>query len=224
MQDGLWTVHNADFIKDPKFESAYARAAQAESDYKVHWRTHIITWAAANAIKGSGDFVECGVNKGFMSSAAMTFVDWNKTHGRRRFFLLDTFCGLVPDLLSDEEKSLGRIEMSQDYYGEYFETAKQNLAEFEDAILIRGAVPGTLPQVDSERISYLHIDMNCAAPEVAAMRYFWPKIERGGVVILDDYAYHGFQPQKDAMDALGKELGFMVASLPTGQGLIVKSG
>ncbi len=35
-------------------------------------------------------------------------------------------------------------------------------------------------------------------------------------------AYHGYLPQKEAIDGLGRELGFTVLSLPTGGGMIVK--
>lgn len=112
--------------------------------------------------------------------------------------------------------------MFKDAYPDCYESTKRNFSDFENVSLIRGAIPGTLSQVDAKEIAYLHIDMNCAAPETAAMRFFWPKLVPGAVIVLDDYAYHGYQPQKDAMDALGKELGFMVASLPTGQGLVVK--
>lgn len=44
----------------------------------------------------------------------------------------------------------------------------------------------------------------------------------GGDGFLDDYAYCGYRAQKLAMDELSKELGFAIASLPTGQGLVVK--
>ena len=71
---------------------------------------------------------------------------------------------------------------------------------------------------------FLHIDMNCAPPEIAALKELWPRISTGGIVILDDYAYHGHDLQKAAMDALAQELGTQIASLPTGQGLIIKAG
>ena len=153
----------------------------------------------------------------------MTYIDWNATHGARKYYLMDTFQGLVPELVNDAERAIGRLEMFDGTYPECYEQTKKNFEEFDDVVMIRGTIPDTLPQNKAKQIAFMHIDMNCAAPEVAAMRYFWPKVERGGIVVLDDYAYHGYQPQKDAMDALGREIGFMVASLPTGQGLVVKS-
>lgn len=221
--DGLWTIHNADFLSDSDFGRAYDRAVKAEGvDHSIQWRLHILFWAAKTAIRLSGDFVECGVNKAHCSTAIMTYLNWNKSHGSRKYYLMDTFCGLVDSLVSEEEKALGRVEMFKDYYSECYEIAKKNVEEFNDVVFIRGPIPDTLQENPSQQIAFMHIDMNCAAPEVAAVRYFWPKIQTGGVVVLDDYAYHGYRPQKEAMDALGKELGFTVASLPTGQGLIIK--
>ncbi len=41
--------------------------------------------------------------------------------------------------------------------------------------IIRGAVPETLSSVDSEKIAYLSIDMNCVEPEIAAAEFFGKK-------------------------------------------------
>jgi hypothetical protein len=77
--------------------------------------------------------------------------------------------------------------------------------------------------VTAERVAFLHIDLNCAAPEVAALEYFWPRLEVGAPVLLDDYAYMGYRHQKLAMDRLAGRLGVAIASLPTGQGLLVRT-
>ena len=87
---------------------------------------------------------------------------------------------------------------------------------------MKGSIPETLPMVDAERIAFLHIDLNCAPPEVAALEHFWDRLERGAPVLLDDYAYWGYRQQKVAMDALAARLGVAIMSLPSGQGLIVR--
>ena len=64
--------------------------------------------------------------------------------------------------------------------------------------------------------------MNNATPEVAALSYFWSRLVAGAPVLLDDYAYLGYTPQKLAMDEFANSHGISVCSLPTGQGLIIK--
>jgi hypothetical protein len=78
-QDGMFTIHNSDFQRDPNFVRAYARGLTAanQMDYNWHWRVHVALWAARAAARLPGDFVECGVNRGFLSSAIMEDLNWN---------------------------------------------------------------------------------------------------------------------------------------------------
>jgi hypothetical protein len=64
--------------------------------------------------------------------------------------------------------------------------------------------------------------MNCSPPEVPAINFFWDRLLAGAVVLLDDYAYRGYESQKHALDAFAREKKLMIAFLPTGQGLLVK--
>ena len=219
-QDGLISVHSTEFMTDPRFLKAYARGVRAAGeDYQWHWRVHVGLWASYHAVKLEGDFVECGVNRGALSSAILDYLNWNELD--RRFFLLDTFKGLDERFISDEERSLGKTA-SFGGYVECYEDVKRNVAEFRNVVIIRGSVPDTLPSVDANQVAFLHLDMNCAPPEVAAMEYFWGKLVRGAVVVLDDYAYRGYEVQKRAMDRFASSRGVQVLSLPTGQGLIIK--
>ena len=72
-EDGLATVHNDRFRQTPAFAAAYERGLQAAHgvDPKFAWRVHVALWAARAALHVAGDFVECGVNAGFISSAIM---------------------------------------------------------------------------------------------------------------------------------------------------------
>ena len=64
--------------------------------------------------------------------------------------------------------------------------------------------------------------MNSSTPEVAALEALWPRLTRGGVVLFHDFGYRGFEPQHEAMSAFAQAHGFPIASLPTGQGLLLK--
>jgi len=224
-QDGLRTLHNHDFMRDEKFCRAYERGCRTGSDDKWHWRVHIGLWAAFSASKLEGDFVECGVNRGFMSSAIMEYLDWNSLN--RTFYLLDTFEG--PDLrfVSDEDRQCGAILKYEQfwesgYYIRGVESVKENFSQWKNVRIIKGSVPETLHRVETERVAFLHLDMNCSPPEVATLNFFWDRMTPGAIVLLDDYAYIGYESQKHAMDILAREKGVMIAALPTGQGLLIK--
>ena len=89
--DGLRSVHNHDFVRDPGFARAYARGvAAAGVDYDWQWRVHIGLWAATSAARLEGDFVECGTWKGgAMGMMALATLKYGKT--RRHLHLFDAF-------------------------------------------------------------------------------------------------------------------------------------
>jgi hypothetical protein len=225
-QDGLNTVHNHDFMQDKDFCSAYARGVKATGmDYMWHWRVHIGLWAAKTVVNRPGDFVECGVNAGFMSSSIMHALNWDSLN--KTFYLLDTFSGLSADQVSKQELEDGILEenirlIANKFYVTSSAQVRENFSEWKNVNIIEGSIPETLNEINSSQISFLHIDLNCAPPEVAAIRYLWPKLVPGAVVLLDDYAYKGYHHQKIAMDSFAQDCGIEIASLPTGQGLIFK--
>jgi Macrocin-O-methyltransferase (TylF) len=227
-QDGLISVHSHAFMADPAFTKAYARGVRAiggVDTYQWHWRIHIGLWVAGMASRLEGDFVECGVNRGFLSSAIMDYLDWNSLD--RDFYLLDTFAGLDERFVSDADRKDGAIRKNTEnlqsgFYTGAADGVRANFSQWRRAHIVEGAIPETLDRVKSHQVAYLHIDMNCAPPEVAALGYFWERLVNGAPVLLDDYAYLGYTSQRLAMDDFARAHGVTVCSLPTGQGLIMK--
>ncbi len=226
-QDGLFTIHSDHFRNDHDFRAAYRRGVQASHGVEpaIEWRVHIALWAAQTALRVEGDFVECGVNAGFVSSAIMHKLRWN-TLGRR-FYLIDTFTGPVLTQYSQEEVESERppvVEraLKAGAYVTDMGRVRANFAEWNNTAIVQGAVPDVLESVEFGAVSFLHIDMNCALPERAALEFFWDKLTPGAVVLFDDYTYYGHDCQREAIDDTARALGAGVLSLPTGQGLIIK--
>ena len=207
-RDSLFTANNHRFEDDPVFKAAYARGVKAGAAARV-----------------PGDFVECGVNAGFVSSAIMQRLDWAKIG--KRFYLIDTFSGPILSQYSREEIDGGRGRVAEEAIakGAYvtdLEGVRANYAEWPNVEIVQGAVPGVLPSLGVGRVAFLHIDMNCAYPERAALEYFWDRLAPGAMVLFDDYAYFGNDALAEAIDSAAASLGAEVLSLPTGQGLIIK--
>jgi len=224
-EDGLWTIHNHEFMADESFIGAYQRGCDAADDYKWHWRVHIGLWAAYSASLLDGDFIECGVNRGFLSSAIMEYLNWNSLN--KTFFLLDTFSGLDEYYLSHEEVESGILERNQNFlktgfYTQIFDDVRKNFLEWKNVQFIQGSIPKTLPQVKTGEIAFLHLDLNNVIPEVEAMNFFWDRLVPGAIILSDDYSNRIFRPQKIGLDAVAQQKGVKFASLPTGQGLVIK--
>jgi O-methyltransferase len=218
-EDGMIVRRNADFLKDPTFVQAYqlGQATGSWQNFKVYWRLHVILWAAKHASQLEGDFIECGVFRGGYSRAIIDYIDFAKLP--KKFYLMDTYEGLVSDYITDDEKALG-IDLIQ--YNPSYEDVKKTFAPFANVVIIKGAIPETLEQAQTDKVAYLSIDMNNVLPEIAAIEYFWDKLVQGGIVVLDDYGFTSHLQQKLAFDEFAKRVGVLILTLPTGQGLILK--
>ncbi|MEN3313300.1 MAG: hypothetical protein V7645_2629 [Actinomycetota bacterium] len=219
-EDGLLSRHNRDFLEDPDFIRAYARGIEASGDLGWRWRVHIGLWAASTAVRLPGDFVECGVNRGFLSTAIMEHLDWNRLG--KQFWLLDTFEGIDLSQLEGDELAAARERNERmDLAGA--DSVRAWFSQWQNVNVIEGSVPATLPLVQADEIAYLHLDMNSSAPEVAALDYFWERLVPGAVVLFDDYGYRGYEAQRHALGDLARRRDMPIASLPTGQGLLIRA-
>ncbi len=222
--DLLYTFHNADFLKDPLFIESYRLGKQTDEDvllsnYDIEWRIHVLCWAAKHASHLEGDFVDCGVHTGIFARSVMHFIDFQKTN--KKYYLLDTFSGLSEKYSSPEELKRNK-KMDYDKRGDIYNKVKETFKNFNVKI-IKGTVPETLEQVESQKICYLSLDMNCVKPEQDALNFFWDRMVSGGIIILDDYGYaNSTNDQKRAHDDFAKSKGVMVLTLPTCQGIILK--
>ncbi len=217
-EDGLATIHNADFIQDPEFSRAYSLGLQTGSWAGVRWRAHVYSWFALQAFQLEGDFVECGVNRG--GFARMVFDYTPLKHSAKKFYLLDTYSGFAADSLNPRELRAG-IASAYDY-SECYEEVVHTFSSFPNAVIVRGRVPRTLPAVKSTQVAFLSIDMNCVEPEIAAANYFWNLLVPGAVILLDDYGHPRHREQKLAFDKFAIEKGVKILALPTEQGVIFK--
>jgi len=217
--DGLATSNNSDFMQEPRFVAAYeaAKATDPWPNFTLQWRIHVVCWFAEYARHFEGDFVECGVNTGSYARAIMEYIHFNNTG--KKYYMMDTFSGLDPSLVTEEEKKKGILNYNyRDTYQEVVETFKP----FNTKI-IRGSIPNTLPECDARKICYLSIDMNNVVPEIAAAEYFWDKIVPGGVILLDDYGFPQHIQQKEAFDRFAEKRNHEILTLPTGQGVIIRN-
>jgi hypothetical protein len=218
-RDGLLTVHDASFLRDTRFLEAYQLAKQTGSfgTWEPMWRTYICCWAAKVGCALEGDFVECGVNLGGFSRAVAHYVDLEQLD--KRFWLLDTFSGVVEGQITPEERRKGTAIGK---YSECFQRVQQNFAGLKNIHFVRGVVPDTLSRVDASQVCYLSIDMNAVYPEIAAAEFFWDKLSPGAIVVLDDYGWAKHTEQRIAFDQFAQRKSVHVLAMPTGQGLMLK--
>lgn len=227
VRDGMASVHDHSFLREERFLSAYARGLRScgGTDYELPWRLKVALWCGRQAIQVPGDFVECGVNRGFMSSALMHDLAWE--HCGRTFWLIDSFSGIDIDQLTPDEKARGRAgynrtALKRGFYENDPAAVRDNFREWPSARVVQGVLPDCLSALVLGRVAFVHMDLNSVRAEIQTLEVLWPQISGGGVVLVDDYGFFGFAAHKPAYDTFAKERGIDVLQLPTGQGVLVK--
>jgi hypothetical protein len=150
-----------------------------------------------------GDIVECGVWKGGSSMmCASTLVLMKDTE--RKLFLYDTYAGMT----SPTDKDV-------DYKGNKADRSQLNkwcvvpVADVKKAMLltryppdniwfVEGKVEDTIPGVIPDRIAVLRLDTDFYESTYHELKWLFPKLVPGGVLIVDDYGH--FRGVREAVD------------------------
>jgi len=158
-----------------------------------------------------GDFVECGVWRGgSMMCAALTLLRAGDT--RRRLYLYDTFEGMAPPGVVDMDfhgraatAQLAAEQRTEDSYIWAYapiEAVRRNMASTgypEDQVsYVRGPVEQTIPATLPESIALLRLDTDWYASTRHELDYLFPRLVKGGVLIIDDYGH--WQGARRAVD------------------------
>jgi O-methyltransferase len=163
-----------------------------------------------------GALVECGVWRGgSMMAAALTLLRLGATD--RDLYLFDTFAGMTPP--SDEDVRRSGERASDLLAAEGAESDIWAIASLEDvrnALLsiaypderihfVKGPVEETLPASAPDEIALLRLDTDWYASTKHELLHLYPRLVRGGVLILDDYGY--WQGARRAVDEYLSERG-----------------
>lgn len=217
-QDGMYIENIDKFRNDTGFLATKTELIRRLGvDYEMDWRTHVAIQCAKFAKSVAGDFVELGCGEGWVANAIL--ISEPDILRNRKMFLFDKFDGLSVDINSG-------INVENEIHPRYPrdpDSFKAKLFLTENVYVVPGSLPETLAHSTPKTVAFLHIDLNAASPEVESLRILYPGISKGGIVLLDDYCGRGREVQHDAMNDLATKLGFSIMSLPTGQGLVIKS-
>ena len=227
--DGLAVAgKNPSFLEDPAFKDAWAFSEKLNREGwsgkvpDVRWRAHVACWAARHCLHVPGDFAEFGVHTGIFSLTICRMLDFGRVP--KTYHLFDTFAGIPISARMTEEEKVFTADINRQLYFDCFAIAQRNFAHFPNAKLVRGILPDTLDPRPFERLAFVHIDLNNAVAELEVIAAIWDGVSPGGIVLLDDYGFAGYEAQHQGWNAFCSARDHAVLNLPTGQGMILKHG
>ncbi len=208
---------NLAWLKDDMYARAWS--GFPEADTTIHERRFNLFNLARSMRNVPGDVAECGVFRGAGSYLILTAM----AGAGKTLFGFDSFEGLsepgdLDDVTTEYTFKWKKHDMS---VGDF--VAARNLAMFgKQVCLLKGWIPDRFADVDGTRFCMVHIDVDLYEPTRDAVRFFYPRLNPGGMIICDDYGFESCPGAKRAMDEVAAEFGTCVAHLTTGQGLIFK--
>jgi hypothetical protein len=203
-----------DWWDNPEFNE-YIRRFDEEKTHNVDRR-----WMVRQLIRlideVEGDTVECGVYSGSTSWLISRYSQsskWQRTH-----FGFDSFSGLSEPGDSDGD------HWQKGFLSYPLESVEQNLAGLDRVILKEGWIPDRFDDADlvDRRFAFVHIDVDLYQPTLDSVRFFYPKLQPGGILLCDDYGSNVCPGATRAMDEYLESCPEKMLSLSGGGGFIIR--
>ena len=183
-----WARNNS-MLDDDAFVKSWESNIESESDKAIVWRRYILSCAAYHCIHLEGDFVECGAYTGVGVKTVMDYL--GGTEFPKQFWAYDLF-----------EHDATMVHRAMPEHGaDLYAKVMRKFAAYPQVRILKGKIPEVCDGHSPRKIAYLHIDLNQAPAEIAALDTLFDRVTTGGIIILDDYEWAGvYRPQKLAED------------------------
>lgn len=131
-----------------------------------------------------GAVAECGVWRGeFAKYISRLFPD-------RKIYLFDTFSGFDNrDINEQEEEFSKKFRESDTFSDTNVEVALSNIAYRNNAIVRKGYFPETAAGLEDERFAFVSLDTDLYKPILAGLEFFYPRMNPGGVIFVDNLGH-----------------------------------
>jgi O-methyltransferase len=111
----------------------------------------------------------------------------------KTLYAYDTFSGLPEPTIHDNYHKQGEFCANYDDVNGF-------LSELSNVKLIQSTFPDKSNIIENEKFCLVHIDVDLYQPYKDCLNFFYPRMVKGGVIILDDYDGGGCAGAKKASD------------------------
>ena len=220
------------YLNDPKIQLYYeglkhSKNEWADNFYKQlrHYSLQeLVGYVVQQEIKG--DFVECGVWKGHSAYIISSILSKNGFKGALHIF--DSFeKGLSKKVEKDRnlknELTESQVQEESNIFSSSEKEVSECLSEFQFVHLYKGWIPSRFNEVEDRQFAFVHIDVDLYEPILDSLNFFFPKLVKGGVIVLDDYGITQFPGAKKAADEFLKKNTYQFFyEVPMGSSFLIK--
>jgi O-methyltransferase len=172
------------WINDDKFQSVFniAREYSLVDEYRMYELYQL----SAQASLLDGDFIEVGVWRGGSSAVIQSvLIDRNFSNN---FYIADTWDGVVKAGSDYDTRYVG---------GEHSDADLSHVHNLYDSLelpkpeILVGIFPDDHPNVNIQRIAFLHSDVDAYQSTKDIIEWSLPKLVSGAIIVFDDYGFRG---------------------------------
>lgn len=175
-------------------------------------RCYMIYQYARQAAALPGEVAEVGVYKGGTAKLlARVFKGARKT-----VHLFDTFAGMP---LSDSARDTYK---EGDFGDTSFDSVKTFLTDCDNIRIYKGVFPLEPNPVRDKTFCMVHVDADIYRSVKDCCEFFYPRLEKGGVMLFDDYGFPLCPGAKAAVDEFFADKPEKPIYLPTGQCALIR--
>ena len=157
----------------------------------------------ASASFPSFDIAECGVWKGHSAWIVANIFSQNSFKGT--FHIFDSFEGGLSDKTKKDQNLVRNLSIEQIKYEKEIFSSRESqvndcLSSFDFIKLYAGWIPDRFVDIETKQFSFVHIDVDLYQPTLDSLEFFWPRIIKGGYLVIDDYGSSQFPGASAAVD------------------------
>ena len=139
-------------------------------------------------------------------------------------FMVDSFEGLSEPVELDGDFSKTRHAEGA-FTKTSLEHCERTMGDFPGATIIKGWIPTAFQELPDQAYRFVHIDVDIYEPTLDGLRYFYPRMSPGGMIVVDDFGpWPGdkWLGCKIAVEQFSEEVGVPFAHLDTGNAVLIK--
>jgi hypothetical protein len=200
------------FTRDAEFLALY-ESFEGSANYHSLDRKYSLDQLMKLALLVQGDTAECGAFRGHSS-----YLICRRIQGTNRLHhVFDSFEGLSRPRTEDGSYwAEGNLSAAED-------SIRHNLREFDFVRYYKGWIPTRFSDVEHQRFSFVHVDVDLYEPTRDSLSFFYPRLNPGGILICDDYGFQWCPGAKKAMDEFMADKPEPIVMLSTGQAFIQRA-
>jgi hypothetical protein len=141
----------------------------------------------------------------------------NKAFPKSKLLLFDSFEGFDErDIQVENKKSLS--VSAAGYFGYTDTSIVLNKMTYPDNVLVyKGYFPDSTKDVDeNNKYIFVNLDFDLYNPTLQGLRYFYPKMVKGGCILVHDYFHMNYKGVPQAIKDFETEIGYKLKKMPIG--------